>query len=400
MRKFQLSAPVLVLFACAALGQSIDALVSKGGKVHLTSSYQLNHTLIIPSNTQLTCDSGVKLSEAPMLKLNSLLQITGKGVHIEGCSIYSSATPVILALGPHSSDISLLRNHLNGNNNAHGILIDTPDIHDVTIESNVFEDVKFGILQNVHAADLTNVLIDRNTFSNVWADAIELNNPVTNDCCGIRLGDVRASHVTIRGNTFRVPKHAGAGAGAGFCVGIAGAHDIEVSGNDCVAWNAGIHVEDRAYNIRITGNSILTDDHETNGEKSAIWINDGQHIVISQNTIKGSAADGIHVDYTVGHQASDVEIQNNKITDCGRYGMFISGGSLGPMNSRVHDNIVTGCAKPIVLIGKLNSLSIHSNSLDTKNGCVFDTTQNKGEVEIRDNKDVNSGGDANATCGR
>jgi hypothetical protein len=80
--------------------------------------------------------------------------------------------------------------------------------------------------------------------------------------------------------------------------------------------------------------------------------------------------------------------------------MFISGGSLGPMNSRVHENIVTGCVKPIVLIGNLKSLAIHSNTLDAKNGCVFDTSQNKGQVEIRDNKDVNSGGDANATCGR
>jgi hypothetical protein len=294
----------------------------------------------------------------------------------------------------------LLRNHLNGNNNAHGILIDSADIHDVTIENNVFEDVKYGILQNVHAADLTNVLIDGNTFSNVLADAIELNNPVTNDCCGKRLGDVRASHVSIKGNTFRVPKHPGSTAAGGFCVGIAGAHDIEVSGNDCVAWNAGIHVEDRAYNIQITDNSVSTDDHGTNGEQSAIWVNDGQHILISQNKIKYSAADGIHVDYTVGHQASDVEIQNNTITNCGRYGMFISGGSLGPMNSRVHHNTVTGCAKPIVLIGKLSALTIHHNNLDTKNGCVFDTSQNKGEVEIRDNKDANSGGDANTTCGR
>ena len=166
-----------------------------------------------------------------------------------------------------------------------------------------------------------------------------------------------------------------------------------------MAWNAGIHVEDRAYNIRLTGNSLRTDDHGTIGEKSAIWINDGQHIFISQNTIKDTAADGIHLDYTVGHQASDVEIDNNKITDCGRYGMVIMGGSLGPMNSRVHHNIVTGCAKPITLIGKMTSLTIHSNTLDAKNGCVFDASHNKGEVEIRDNKDVNSGGDANSTCG-
>jgi hypothetical protein len=400
MRKLESLAPVLLLFACTASAQSIDALVSKGGLVHLTSSYQLNHTLLIPPNTQLTCDPGVKLSEAPMLKLNSLLQITGKGVHVEGCGIDSSGTSVILALGPHSSGIFLLHNHLNGNNQAHGIIIDAPDIHDVTIENNIFEDVKYGILQNVHAADLTNVLIDGNTFTNIWADAIELNNPVTNDCCGMRLGDVRASHVTIRGNTFRVPKHAGSGGGAGFCVGIAGAHDIEISGNDCVAWNAGIHVEDRAYNIRITGNSVLTDDHGTTGEQSAIWINDGQHIVISHNRIRDSAADGVHVDFTVGHQASDMEINDNEIIGCGRYGMFISGGSLGPMNSSVHDNTVTGCAKPIVLIGKLNSLSIHANSLDAKNGSVFDTSQNKGEVDIGDNKDVNSGGDANTTCGR
>jgi hypothetical protein len=30
---------------------------------------------------------------------------------------------------------------------------------------------------------------------------------------------------------------------------------------------------------------------------------------------------------------------------------------------------------------------------------VFDTSQNKGEVDIAGNKDANSGGDANTTCG-
>jgi hypothetical protein len=398
MRLFS-SATIMALFACAASAQTVDQLVGKGGQVHLTTSYQLTHTLVVPPNTQLTCDPGVKLSEAPALNLNALLKISGKNVHIEGCELDAIGAPVIVSLDAHSSGTSLLRNHLNGNGRAEGVMMDAPDIHDLTIEKNVFDNVKYGILQNVHAADLTGVLIDGNTFSNIWADAIELNNPVTNDCCGMRLGDVRASHVTIRDNTFRVPKHAGSGGGAGFCVGIAGAHDIDISGNDCIAWNAGIHVEDRAYNIRITGNSVLTDDHETNGELSAIWINDGQHIVISHNAIKGSAADGIHLDYTVGHQASDVEIDDNEITGCGRYGMFIAGGSLGPMNSRVHDNTVIGCAKPIVLIGKLKALSIHANKLDAKSGCVFDTSQNKGEVDIAGNKDANSGGDANTTCG-
>ncbi len=392
-RLFALVLPSRVIFAAAILAllgygqktsaQSIDQLVSKGGTVHLGTAYQLTHTLIIPSNTRITCDAGGSLSDLPGLKLDSLLLIRGQGVSIEGCDIYSNSAHVIMVLGAQSSGVSLIHNHLHSFNHAHGILIDAPNIHGV-----------------VHAADLTDVSIDGNTFSNIWADAIELNNPVTNDCCGIRLTDVRASGVAIRHNKFRVPKHAGSSAGAGFCVGVAGAHDIDILDNDCIAWNAGVHVEDRAYNIKILGNLISTDDHEKNGEQAAIWINDGQNITLAQNKIKNTAGDGIFISYDATHQASNIEIAGNEITGCGRYGLFIAGGSLGPMNSRVHDNTVSGCAVPVFLAGKLKSLSFHSNRLGAKSGCVFQIAKdtNKVDIDMKSNTDPDSGGDANASC--
>jgi len=409
-RLFALVLPSRVIFAAAILAllgygqktsaQNIDQLVSKGGTVHLGTAYQLTHTLIIPSNTRITCDAGVSLSDLPGLKLDSLLLIRGQGVSIEGCDIYSNSAHVIMVLGAQSSGVSLIHNHLHSFNHAHGILIDAPNIHGVKIDNNAIDDVQYGILQNVHAADLTDVSIDGNTFSNIWADAIELNNPVTNDCCGIRLTDVRASGVTIRHNKFRVPKHAGSSAGAGFCVGVAGAHDIDILDNDCIAWNAGVHVEDRAYNIKILGNLISTDDHEKNGEQAAIWINDGQNITLAQNKIKNTAGDGIFISYDATHQASNIEIAGNEITGCGRYGLFIAGGSLGPMNSRVHDNTVSGCAVPVFLAGKLKSLSFHSNRLGAKSGCVFQIAKdtNKVDIDMKSNTDPDSGGDANASC--
>ena len=409
-RLFALVLPSRVIFAAAILAllgygqktsaQNIDQLVSKGGTVHLGTAYQLTHTLIIPSNTRITCDAGVSLSDLPGLKLDSLLLIRGQGVSIEGCDIYSNSSHVIIVLGAQSSGVSLIHNHLHSFNHAHGILIDAPNIHGVKIDNNAIDDVQYGILQNVHAADLTDVSIDGNTFSNIWADAIELNNPVTNDCCGIRLTDVRASGVAIRHNKFRVPKHAGSSAGAGFCVGVAGAHDIDILDNDCIAWNAGVHVEDRAYNIKILGNLISTDDHEKNGEQAAIWINDGQNITLAQNKIKNTAGDGIFISYDATHQASNIEIAGNEITGCGRYGLFIAGGSLGPMNSRVHDNTVSGCAVPVFLAGKLKSLSFHSNRLGAKSGCVFQIAKdtNKVDIDMKSNTDPDSGGDANASC--
>ncbi len=409
-RLFALVLPSRVIFAAAILAllgygqktsaQNIDQLVSKGGTVHLGTAYQLTHTLIIPSNTRITCDAGVSLSDLPGLKLDSLLLIRGQGVSIEGCDIYSNSAHVIMVLGAQSSGVSLIHNHLHSFNHAHGILIDAPNIHGVKIDNNAIDDVQYGILQNVHAADLTDVSIDGNTFSNIWADAIELNNPVTNDCCGIRLTDVRASGVAIRHNKFRVPKHAGSSAGAGFCVGVAGAHDIDILDNDCIAWNAGVHVEDRAYNIKILGNLISTDDHEKNGEQAAIWINDGQNITLAQNKIKNTAGDGIFISYDATHQASNIEIAGNEITGCGRYGLFIAGGSLGPMNSRVHDNTVSGCAVPVFLAGKLKSLSFHSNRLGAKSGCVFQIAKdtNKVDIDMKSNTDPDSGGDANASC--
>jgi hypothetical protein len=380
--------------------QDIDLLVSKGGQVRLRTAYQLTHTLVVSSNTRITCDTGGSLSEAPTVKMDSVVQIKGQGISIEGCEVYSNSAPVLIVLGAHSSRISLVRNHLHSSNHAHGVLIDAPDIHGVTIENNAFDDVGYGILQNVRAADLTDVSIDGNTFLNVWGDAIELNDPVTSNCCGAQLTDVRASGVTIKHNKFRVPKHAGSHVGAGFCVGIAGAYNIEISDNDCVAWNEGVHVEDRAHNIKILGNSITTDDHDGNLEQSAIWIIDGQHMTVAQNKIKNAAGDGIHLTYDATHQPSDIEIAGNEVTGCGRYGLFIAGGSLGPMNSSIHDNTVSGCAVPVFLTGKLKSVSIHSNRLEAKNGCVFHLSKetNKIDLDMKDNSDPNSGADASASC--
>ena len=73
---------------------------------------------------------------------------------------------------------------------------------------------------------------------------------------------------------------------------------------------------------------------------------------------------------------------------------------MGPMNSDVHDNTVSWCAQSIFLTGKLKSLSIHSNLLEAKNGCVFNIAKDTDsvDVDIKDNKDPNSGEDANATC--
>jgi hypothetical protein len=399
---FAAAVVALVGFSQQSSAQSIDQLVSKGGKVHLRTAYQLDHTLVIPSNTHITCDAGASLFDNPSVKLNSVLQIKGSGISIEGCDIYANSAPVLIYIAAHSSGISLVGNHLHSVNHAHGVVIDAPDIHGIKINNNTFDDVGYGILQNVHAADLTDVTIEGNSFSNVWADGVELNDPVTVKCCGIQLTDVRASGITIKHNKFRIPKHAGSTADSGFCVGVAGAHDIEISDNDCVAWSAGVHVEDRAYNIKILRNSITTDDHGGIGEQSAIWIIDGNHIVISQNKIKDTAGDAIHLDYDSTHQASDIEIERNEIQGCGRYGLFISGGSIGPMNSRVHDNTVSRCAKPVFLTGKLKSLSIHSNRLEAKSGCVFNIAKdtNSVDVDIKDNKDANSDEDANATCGR
>jgi hypothetical protein len=381
--------------------QSVDQLVSKGGEVHIRTAYQLGHTLVIPSNTHITCEAGASLFDNPSGKLGSVLQIKGSGITIEGCDIYANSAPVLINFASHSSGISLVRNRLHSFDHAHGVLIDAPDIHGIKINNNTFDEVGYGILQNVHAADLTDVTIDGNSFSNVWADAIELNDPVTVNCCGVQLTDVRASGIAIKHNKFRIPKHADSNAGAGFCVGVAGAHDIDISDNDCIAWNQGVHIEDRAYNIKIVGNSITTDDHGSNGEQSAIWIIDGQHMNIARNQIQDAAGDGIHLTFDPTHQASDVEITGNRIAGCGRNGLFIAGGSLGPMNTRIHDNTVSRCAAPVFLAGNLKALSFHSNRIDAKNGCAFAIPKNtnKADVDIKDNKDANSGEDANGTCG-
>jgi hypothetical protein len=387
-------------FSAETAAQTANELVAKGGIVHLSGSLGLHETLTVPSNTHVICADGTHIWDLPSVKLDAVVKLNGQNISIENCDIYANTTKVIITIGAHSSNLSLVKNHIHSFNHAHGLLIDAPDIHQLTLDGNAIDNVGYGILQNVHAPDLTDLIITNNTFSEVWADAIELNDPVTSKCCGIQLTAVQPSGITITNNKFRVPKHPGSNPSAGFCVGVAGAHDIVISNNDCVAWLQGFHVEDRAYNIQIVDNTVSTDDHESTAGQSAIQILDGHHLMIARNKIANSAGDGIHIDYDPSHQASDVEITGNQITGCGKYGMFIAGGSIGPMNSTVHDNSVSGCNESLYLAGNLQAISIRSNHLETKSRCAVSLAKetNKANVDIRENKDQQSGAESNSTC--
>jgi hypothetical protein len=370
-----------------------DMLFVAAGDIHIpVGVYTLHRTAIVRSDTRIRCDRGAALTDSPTSKLGALLKIEGHNISIDGCELFSQASPLIVAVGSHTGVLSLSNNSFHSVHFAHAIWIDSPDIHDVEVTRNRFEHVGYGVGQNVHAGDLSEMRIADNVFINLLGDGVELNNPVTSNCCGVKLKTTTASKIVIVHNTFNITRLPESNRNAGFCVGVAGAHDVTIESNRCAAWNEGIHVEDRAYSVKIINNQITTNDSTGHPHQSAIQVIDGHDIDIENNEI-GGMGDGIHVDYDPTHQVNDIKIVGNNIAGCRGVGISIATGSLGPIDANILRNTIGSCGLPMVLIGNLIKMTIAGNKFTDGDKCPFNygARTKRSEVNVYDNVDTYSG---------
>ena len=359
-------------------GQTIEAILAAGGIIHLPVGVHIIHsTVVLAPGTQLVCDPGAEITDDPTRHLAAMLVTHGVGIAATGCTLRSRGAVNILAPGSGTFQLVLNQITFQSENDAHGIWIDQPDVGEVSVMHSSFDRLTYAVGVNVHAGNLKGLRIEGNTFTNIHADGVEINNPVTNDCCGIRLLEGQtASAISIKNNIFSVVHHAKSNLSAGFCIGVAGAHDVTIEDNSCVAWNEGIHIEDRAFDIKVIHNRISTDYSAGHPYQAGIQAIDGHDIIIEKNELAKAEADGIFISYDPRHQVSNFTVSDNIISDCGDAGIFVAGGSLGPMNGVIANNEIYGCRRQIALSGTLTKLAIRNNRLGNGRGCPFSRNAN------------------------
>lgn len=237
-----------------------------------------------------------------------------------------------LAFNPNATKV-LIQNCIFRGSETNGIVMDATGIAHVRIVDNLFDGIGYGVITNVNATDLFNLIVSGNQMVNLCKNGVDLNHPGT--------AGVGADRVTITGNYFNAPRNTTApGAvleNSGIGVSVAGATDVSIASNvffECR--NQGVHVEDQAYNVTIANNIIRRITGATlgagpnNGLQDGIHILDGTHISVIGNTLDGCEDYGIRSGWDASNALQPnsrgrlISIQGNSVRDCTR-GIVVGG---------------------------------------------------------------------------
>lgn len=229
-----------------------------------------------------------------------------------------------------------------GRNALAAIYMNNPRIHSVYIQDNSIQDVKYGILTDTtkwprqdlpilrnHPYD---IVIKDNRILNVGGDGIEINSAVrTYVPYNSGIPGVAAHDIKITGNRITAPNSSHIG--AGFCIGLAGAFNVLISGNqisDC-KWQF-IHIEDTAHNITIIDNEMWTliGNKPTDAEgwysgRAGILVMDSTKVNILRNSIFGTIDAGIDILYDGKRYNSEVAVSENSIHNTGAACVSVGG---------------------------------------------------------------------------
>ncbi|WP_426449058.1 right-handed parallel beta-helix repeat-containing protein [Paenibacillus sp. S-38] len=222
---------------------------------------------------------------------------------------------------------------------AQAVYLDRPGIEHVSVTDCRFDGVLYGILTNLNANDLSDLRINNNHFVNISGDAIEINSPI--QMMGVNREPFDAAYnISIHGNYISCPPEQSSSVNAGFGIGIAGGTYISITGNVIAnCRQQGIHIEDNASHINITGNTIHDIGSSPDlGTNSGIYVIHSDYLTISSNTIRKCGDYGIQLDFSMGEQVNEVVLTSNLITECSTGGIRITGDTYSDFH--VADNIV------------------------------------------------------------
>jgi hypothetical protein len=327
----------------------LQGLINAGGSVTLAASrtYHLTRPLQIGANTTLNGGGATVSSTVPK---GGAILVQGAGVTIHDLKIEApTAAPAggrfAIVVLPQTTGLQLYNNRISGYFNT-AIMIAGGYQGDIRITKNAIDPdggrIGYGVLVNAvnlgenPSAYPHDIEIAGNTITNVHSDAVEINSPI-----GKRVGyPATANRITIKNNTLSAPNSEQGS--AGFCVGIAGGYQVQISGNqmsDC-KWQ-GIHIEDKSSQVEISHNVIrrtigpLGSQTAWKRYSSGIFCLNSNNIRILGNTISDAKNNGIEMGYNPQGMNSNIVISGNKIANSGDAGIVFSGSPKANVKSMV-----------------------------------------------------------------
>ncbi|MFC5649389.1 right-handed parallel beta-helix repeat-containing protein [Paenibacillus solisilvae] len=336
-----------------------QAKKSGGGVVYLPEG-----TYVVSNNLYIYSGTKVMGARAKITKTNTkadfAVLVIAAGQHnvvVEGLWLNNTQTAGNISIDIHKNvnNVWIMNNTFTGIH-SQAINMNNPGIEHVQISGNHFEKVSYGLLTNKMAVSIKDIRVINNQFIDIYSDAIELNHPGQ--------ANEAEEHFVIAGNYISVPKGLGKSKMAGFGIGIAGADNITITGNviEKTRYEA-IHIEGGAKYLNIIGNIIdgVENDPDVN-LNSGIYIIDGSFITISGNNIHHAYNYGIHLEYAVNHNAKNIIISDNTVTESRKGGGIRIAGMSVDSNLILSQNIVTNnTGDGIQVDGSIRNLKITDN---------------------------------------
>jgi hypothetical protein len=276
------------------------------------------------------------------------IQIYGSGATISGLNLnYTSRTGggTVIDINANVTGGTITGNTINGNGAWEAILSHSVNTRDITISKNYISNAAYGVL--VIGIGLGTTLsnyqsgwtITGNTFRNITGDGIELDSNGTGGS-GLALNNMAVTYNDIEasGSTW---------AGAGFCIGVAGAMNLLVANNTMGAckWQC-IHVEDYASGNTFRDNICKgtigprPSDYSSYSQGDSagmifLWTTHDNNIL--GNIINNAAGTGLEFtwDGTPSDYTYNNTISGNQINNSGAVGILIGGESSQNVNTTV-----------------------------------------------------------------
>jgi len=281
-----------------------------------------------------------------------------------------------IGLHVYGSRVSITHCKFVGSSSTQAVYLSRSGCSDIKIVDNVFTGVNYGVLSNSFdgdgAYDLHDVVISGNTFTDIYADAIELNHPSSSAPL--------AHGFTISGNVISVPVGRGSGRGSGFGVGVAGCADVTVTGNTFLeVRQEAVHVEDGCRRVTITGNTVSGVTGADASAGIAIYPS-CEEVTITGNSVENIAGAGIQLIYNgEPAMASDVAITGNTVRDVTDTGIVVGSDSGRGGGYLISGNIIRGARNHgVQVFGTLEDISVTDNLITECGGYGVATERNGG----------------------
>jgi parallel beta-helix repeat protein len=307
-------------------------------------TFLISRSIIISDSTTLDGNGSTITATTPI----QMIRLRGDGAKVQNLTLTSTGPKGAqgIAIDPSASNVAIVNNVIKGNF-LFAIIFGSINQHDIVIDHNTIQPapnglMNYGILVNPPAlmrgvgAPPRKITIKNNTITDVSSDAIEINSP------SHQAGQDRAaSDIVITNNVLSAPNHK-ATVYSGFCIGLAGTQNVQVTGNrifDC-KWQ-GIHVEDGSSNVTIVNNTIshvigpVPPETTWGRNSSGILLINSSDVRIFGNTIDRAHNAGIDLVWNRIGTNQNVSIAGNVVKRSGDFGIRVSGPPMWDKNIAV-----------------------------------------------------------------